>query len=137
MPALRGVDLLELDGVRVGVLVCYDIEFPEPARQLALAGADLIAVPTALMEPSEWIAQTLVPARAAENQVFVAYCNRVGVEGDLTYVGRSSVSGPAGGTPTFGPRGEELLLYADVDPAASDDAKGRHDYLRDRRPDVY
>jgi predicted amidohydrolase len=129
--------VVAIDGVRVGVLVCYDIEFPEPARQLALAGAQLIAVPTALMDPSAWIAETLVPARAAENQVFVAYCNRVGVEGDLTYVGRSCVAGPGGGDVFSAPRDEEMLLFADVEPAAIDDARSRHHYLRDRRPALY
>ena len=129
--------VVELDGVRVGVLVCYDIEFPEPARALAAAGAQLIAVPTSLMEPSGWIAETLVPARAAENQVFVAYCNRVGTEGGLEYVGLSCVAGPAGGAPMAAPKDEELLVYADVDVAEIDAAKSRHDYLRERRPDLY
>ena len=129
--------VVELDGVKVGVLVCYDIEFPEPARALAERGAQLIAVPTALMDPSGWIAETLVPARAAENQVFVAYCNRVGTEGELEYVGRSSVARPGGGPTEFAPRGEELLLFADVEPEEIVMAKGRHDYLRDRRPDLY
>lgn len=127
--------VVALDGVRVGVLVCYDIEFPEPARALALAGAQLIAVPTALMDPSGWIAETLVPARAAENQLYVAYCNRVGTEGDLDYVGLSCVAGPAGGAVAAAGR-EETLLYAEIDPAVIAEAKGRHDYLRDRRPDV-
>ena len=128
--------VVEVDGVRVGVLVCYDIEFPEPARRLALEGAQLIAVPTALMEPSGWIAERLVPARAAENQLFVAYCNRVGTEGDLDYVGLSSVTGPAGEPAATAPRGEQRLVFAEVDPAAIDEAKGRHDYLRDRRTDL-
>jgi 5-aminopentanamidase len=132
----RLAPVVEIDGVRVGVLVCYDIEFPEAARALALAGAQLIAVPTSLMDPSGWIAETLVPARAAENQVFVAYCNRVGTEGDLDYVGLSCVAGPAGGPVLSAPR-EAMLLYADVDPAEIDAAKGRHDYLRDRRPGLY
>ena len=132
----RLAPVVELDGVRVGVLVCYDIEFPEAARSLAAAGAQLIAVPTSLMDPSGWIAETLVPARAAENQVYVAYCNRVGTEGELDYVGLSSVCGPDASANVFA-GAEETLLYADVDPAAIDAAKGRHDYLRDRRPDLY
>ncbi|CAA9501843.1 MAG: 5-aminopentanamidase [uncultured Solirubrobacteraceae bacterium] len=128
--------VVEIDGVRVGVLVCYDIEFPEAARALAVAGAHLVAVPTSLMEPSGWIAETLVPARAAENQVYVAYCNRVGTEGELDYVGLSSVCAPDPSGNVFAGNAE-TLLYADVDPAAVDEAKGRHDYLRDRRPGLY
>jgi predicted amidohydrolase len=111
------------------------VEFPEAVRALAAAGAQLVAVPTALMEPSGWIAETLVPARAAENQVYVAYCNRVGAEGELVYVGRSCVAGPAGDVVAAGPA--EQLLLADVDPAAIDRARTRHDYLRERRPELY
>jgi predicted amidohydrolase len=129
--------VVEIDGIRVGVLVCFDIEFPEPARRLALAGAQLIAVPTALMEPSAWIANTLVPARAAENQVFVAYCNRVGTEGSLTYVGHSCVAGPGGGPVASGPRDEEMLLYADIDLDEIAAARSRHNYLEERRPALY
>jgi 5-aminopentanamidase len=136
-PGTELAPVVELDGVKVGVLVCYDIEFPEPARQLALAGAQLIAVPTALMEPSSWIAETLVPARAAENQVFVAYCNRVGTEGGLTYVGRSCVAGPEGGPLDSAPPEDEIVVFFDVDLAAIDRARGRHSYLDDRRPALY
>jgi predicted amidohydrolase len=128
--------VVEVDGVRVGVLVCYDVEFPEPVRELALAGAQLVAVPTALMEPSAWIAETLVPARAAENQVFVAYCNRVGVEAELTYVGRSRVEGPDGRAVAVAGT-DETLLVADVDLALIDRARTRHSYLEDRRPSLY
>jgi predicted amidohydrolase len=52
-------------------------------RLLALAGADLVAVPTALMDSFKVVVRTIVPARAAENQVFLAYANRCGREGDL------------------------------------------------------
>jgi predicted amidohydrolase len=128
--------VVEVDGVGIGVLVCYDLEFPEAARALALAGAQILAVPTALMEPSAWIAETLVPARAAENQVFVAYCNRVGSETSLTYVGRSCLAGPAGERVAAGPA-EETLLVAEADPAAIARARARHDYLAERRPGLY
>ncbi len=125
--------IAEIDGVKVGVLVCYDIEFPEPARALALAGADLIAVPTSLMAPSHWIAETLVPARAAENQVFVAYANRVGVEGDLRYIGGSRVAGPEGSVVTA-PPADETLLFAEVDTAAIARSRASYSYLAERRP---
>ena len=131
-----GFALADLDGLRVGVLVCYDIEFPEAARALALRGAQLIAVPTSLMEPAVEVAETLVPARALENQVFVAYANRVGDEGDLHYVGRSCVAGPTGAVTRAAPEGETLLI-ADVDPAALDRARERLFYLGDRRPPLY
>jgi predicted amidohydrolase len=126
----------DVDGVRIGLLVCYDIEFPEAARALAVKGAHLIAVPTALMEPAIEIAELLPPARALENQVFVAYANRIGDEGDLHYVGRSCVAGPTGAV-TRAPRDVETLLLADVDPEAIEAARSRTHYLADRRPRGY
>jgi len=127
----------EIDGLRVGLLVCFDIEFPEPARALALAGAQLIAVPTSLMAPDDVIARTVVPARALENQVFVAYANRIGREATLDYVGQSTVAGPDGAVIAVAGATEETLLLADIDPAAIAVERARHDYLAERRPSLY
>jgi 5-aminopentanamidase len=110
-----GVVGATLDGLEVGVLICYEIEFPETARSLALAGAELILVPTALMEPHAAVAETLIPARAAENEVFVAYANRVGSEGDFTYVGRSCVCGPDGGVLAAADPTSEMLVTIEVE----------------------
>ena len=60
------------EGLTIGILLCYDVEFPEAVRARANAGAQLIAVPTALMKPYCRIAETAVPACAYESQVFVA-----------------------------------------------------------------
>lgn len=60
-------------GFKIGLLICYDIEFPEFVRMTVLQGADFLAVPTALTPPYYEIPTTIVRARAYENQVFVAY----------------------------------------------------------------
>ncbi|MGN6290673.1 MAG: nitrilase-related carbon-nitrogen hydrolase, partial [Sphingopyxis terrae] len=106
--------IADLDGTRVGVLICYDVEFPEAVRALALAGVDLVAVPTALMRPEEIVARTLVPARAYENQVYVAYANRIGTEGDLDYCGESCVVAPDGEELARAGTEEALLLADDL-----------------------
>jgi predicted amidohydrolase len=129
-------EVIELDGVRVGLLICYDLEFPESVRLLALAGADLVAVPTALMDPFEAVARILVPARALENQVFLAYANRCGREGDLRYCGQSCVVGPDGADLARAGRGEELIL-ADLDLARLAASRRANSYLADRRPELY
>ena len=128
--------VIELDGIRVGLLICYDVEFPEAVRLLALAGADLVAVPTALMDPFEVVARTIVPARAVENQVFLAYANRCGREGDLRYCGLSCVVGPDGADLVRAGRGEELV-FADLDLDRLRAARAPSPYLRDRRPELY
>jgi predicted amidohydrolase len=128
--------LAELDGVRVGIAICYDVEFPEAVRTLALAGADLVAVPTALMRPYEVVARTVVPARAYENQVYVAYANRSGAEGTLLYCGESCVVGPDGSDLARAGSGDELLL-AEIDPARLAMSRADNTHLSDRRPELY
>jgi predicted amidohydrolase len=122
--------------VRMGLLVCYDVEFPEPARQLALAGVHLLAVPTALVAGAEHVAEAIIPARAAENCVYVAYANRVGRERDVRYVGRSCLAAPDGTRIAAGPVSEVLLL-ADVDPDAVTRARERRQVLEEPRPALY
>ena len=88
--------LVELNGWKLGFLICYDLEFPENARRLALAGAELILVPTANMIPYDFIADVTVRARAFENQCYVAYANYCGHEGEIQYCGQSSIAAPDG-----------------------------------------
>jgi predicted amidohydrolase len=79
----------------VGIGICYDIEFPEPARIMAIAGAELIFFPSA--EPA-WMRRHIdiyAQSRAAENCVFVAFSNRSGREGKLVYLGKSQIVSPS------------------------------------------
>ncbi|MFG3256368.1 carbon-nitrogen hydrolase family protein [Streptomyces sp. NPDC048172] len=135
-PGDRLVVQTELHGLRVGMLVCYDVEFPEAVRAHALAGTDLLLVPTALMRPYDTVARTLVPARAVESQLYVAYANRVGPEGDFDFTGLSCLAAPDGTVPARAGTGEELL-FADVDPALLRASRADSPYLADRRPELY
>ena len=126
----------DFNGVRIGLLICYDLEFPETARALALAGADLIVVPTANMVAYDFVATTLVPARAYENQVYVAYANHCGREGDITYGGLSSIVAADGSVLARAER-DEALLIADIDRARLIKSRSRFPYLADRRPGMY
>jgi predicted amidohydrolase len=134
----RGDSLLvvELDGLKIGILICYDVEFPEAVRTLALAGAELIAVPTALIQPFDIVARTLVPARAFENQVYVAYAGMCGGERGLGYCGLSCIVGPDGRDLARAGTGP-ALLFADMDPAAISRGRQSNPYLSDRHPELY
>ena len=117
-------------------MICYDVEFPELVRAHALAGTDLLLVPTANMHPFELVAESLVPVRAWENQMYVAYANRVGQEGEFEFFGLSALAGPDGVARARAGRGEELVL-ADLDPALLAASREANPYLKDRRPGLY
>ncbi len=125
-----------IDGYDVGLLVCYDIEFPEQVRMVALAGADLLACPTALMAPYDAVSTLVVPARAFENQMAVAYANRAGVEHELTYTGLSCVVGPDGVDLARAGRDADLVVGT-LTAASLDDARRANTHLADRRPEIY
>ncbi|WP_333771524.1 carbon-nitrogen hydrolase family protein [Streptomyces sp. IBSBF 2435] len=135
-PGAEPIVQADLDGVRIGLLICYDVEFPEPVRAHALAGTDLLAVPTALMRPFEFVPRVLVPARAYENGLHIAYANRCGPEGGYDFAGLSCLAGPDGEVRARAGAGPELLI-ADVDPERNAAARAVTPYLADRRPDLY
>ena len=96
----KGGDMMALfdcSGIKVGVQICYDIRFPEVSRKLALEGAELVLVPAAFPDPRNEHWNTLVRARAIENQLFVAAVNRIGFGFDgKTYFGHSQMVDPWG-----------------------------------------
>jgi 5-aminopentanamidase len=135
-PGEQPVVQAELGGLTVGLMICYDVEFPENVRAHALAGTDLLVVPTAQMHPFQFIAESMIPVRAFENQMYVAYVNRVGREGDFEFVGLSALAGPDGVARARAGRGEELV-FADADPALLAASREANPYLKDRRPGLY
>jgi predicted amidohydrolase len=121
----------DLDGVRVGMLICYDVEFPEAVRRLAVDGARAVLVPTANMTGYEEVQQFLVRARACENGCSVVYANYCGADDLLEYGGLSVICGPRGEVLAQASADGEELLIADLprESAAT--------YLADRRADLY
>lgn len=86
----------DLDGVKAGLLICYDVEFAPHVAALARQGAEVIMVPTANMLPFTHVMRATVPAMAANHGVAILYANYCGTERDLTYAGRSLIAGPHG-----------------------------------------
>ncbi|NWC66920.1 carbon-nitrogen hydrolase family protein [Pseudomonas sp. P7758] len=128
--------LVELNGWTLGFLICYDLEFPENTRRLALAGAELILVPTANMVPFDFVADVTVRARAFENQCYVAYANYCGQEGEIQYCGQSSIAAPDG--QRIAQAGlDEALIVGTLDRQLMVDSRAANRYLLDRRPELY
>ena len=135
-PGEHPVVTAEFEGIRIGLLICYDVEFPEAVRLLAESGVDLVIVPTAQMDDFTYVAERMIGVRAFENQVFIAYANRCGSEGDLVYCGQSVVAGPDGHD--LARAGLEAgLILAEVNPARLAPSRAANTYLRDRRPELY
>ena len=109
-PGDRAPAVFEWRGWRLGLLICYDVEFPETVRLLALQGADAVLVPTANMRAFDEVPQLLVPARACENRLYLAYANACGEEPGLVYGGLSTLAAPDGGVLARAGRDEALLM---------------------------
>lgn len=132
--ALSGVGVLQ--GWRVSLAICFDIEFPELARAAALAGAELILVPTACMEPWRSVPQRLVPGRAEENGIYISYANYVGSEGDQVYCGHSCLADPYGELAAQA-QTEPAMVFADLDKSLIAKKRAKIPYLACRRPELY
>ena len=119
-------------GVEIALLICYEVEFPEAVRNAALDGAQLVLAPTALVDRWGVVADAVVPARAFENGVWLAYANHAGHENGFDYLGGSKIVAPDGQiAATAG--AEEALITATVDTARVAAAQQRLPYLRDRK----
>ena len=125
--------LFECAGLKIGVLICYDVEFPENVRRLSLAGADLVCVPTALppVEFSKFVAHQIVPVRAFENQIHVAYANLQGFDGRFSYLGHSLIVAPDGQVLAQVQGAQDALLFAMIDPTGYEESRQANAYLRD------
>jgi predicted amidohydrolase len=136
----RGGDrtvLFEAGGIRVGVEICYDIRFPELTRRIALEDAHLILVPGAFPDPRSAHWDTLLAARAIENQLYVAAANRVGRGFDgKTYFGHSQIVDPWGVRMTR-MTSEEQVFVSSGDTSSVSSVREQITCYKDRTPTAY
>lgn len=125
--------IVEMGGLKLGMLICYDVEFPENVRRLALGGVDMVLVPTALPAgPSgTFIANHMIQVRAFENQIFIAYVNHAGADERFTFAGNSRIAAPDGSLLSACYDDAEQLIFADIDPAAFTVSSDNNSYLKD------
>ncbi|SCK20725.1 carbon-nitrogen hydrolase family protein [Vogesella sp. LIG4] len=119
-------------GRKVGMLICFDIEFPETARALASQGAELLLVTNGNMDPYGPVHRTLMQARAMENQLFAVMVNRSGSGGGLDFAGGSMVVKPGGEVQLELGR-DEALATTRLDFALLDASRRDYDYVAQRR----
>ena len=130
--------------VKIGMNICYDSGFPESSRELTLAGAELIVLPTNWPPGAEVFGEYAINTRAMENAVYYIAVNRVGTERGVAFIGRSRICDPAGKTLAAGSASDEEILYAEIDPKQARNkcivrVPGKHaiDRIADRRPEFY
>ncbi|MBN1190384.1 MAG: carbon-nitrogen hydrolase family protein [Dehalococcoidales bacterium] len=128
----------------IGLFICYDCNFPEVSRSMALEGADILVLPTNWPVGRAKVPNYILVARAYENKVYLAAVNRVGNERGTTFLGRSKILGVFGDTLAEAGENREEIIYAEISPA---DARRKHtvvtpgefevDFFNDRRPELY
>ncbi len=130
------VTRFSLDGCACGVIICYDIRFPELARTMAVQGLDFLFVVSQWPKVRVPQLEALLRARAIENQCFAAVCNACGQYGDTVYGGNSLVFDPLGAKlAEAGP--EEEIVFASCDTACLTGIRESINVFRDRRPELY
>lgn len=128
--------VIEVNGIKIALAICFDIEFPELARAYADSGAQLIVVPTASMAPYDSIPMRMVPTRAEENGLFIAYANYCGRERKFEYTGLSCICGPDGHDLARAQR-VSTLITAEIDPNALVETRATISYLDERQLTLY
>lgn len=136
-PSQDGFKVFDTKFGKVGIVICFDRHLPESIRTCALKGADLVIIPTAnhTGEPLD-IFEWEIRVQAMQNQVFIAMCNRVGTEGDVTFAGESLIAHPSGDL-LYKADGQEQLITWDLDMSESAKWKKRRPFLMLRRPELY
>ena len=121
---------------RIGLMICYDLRFPELARALSLSGVQMIIVCAQWPESRKDHWETLIKARAIENQLFMVCSNRTGMEDDLKFPGMSMVVDSMGSILIQG-KDNDTSIFADVDLNVVKHARALIPCMADRRDDIY
>ncbi len=140
-PGNLGYPVFETAYAKLGVYICYDRHFPEGARELGLAGAEIVMNPSATVAGlSEYLWKLEQPAHAVANGYFVGAINRVGYEAPWNigeFYGQSYFCDPRGQMLAVGPRDKDALVTADLDMDKIREVRNTWQFYRDRRPETY
>ncbi len=140
-PGNLGYPVFQTRFGRIGVYICYDRHFPEGARELGLAGAEIVFNPSATVAGlSEYLWKLEQPAHAVANQYFIGAINRVGREGPWNigeFYGTSYFCDPRGQIIAEGSRTEDDVVVADLDLDMIREVRDVWQFFRDRRPETY
>jgi predicted amidohydrolase len=132
----ESMETVDVDGVGVTPLICYDLRFPEPFRPAART-TDLYCVIANWPDPRRDAWSALLRARAIENQAFVLGVNRVGEASGMAHSGDSALVDPMGRVVAEAHPYQEALVTGSVDPDEVGNVRRKLNFLKDRRPELY
>ncbi len=134
----EGKDVVVAEGkhAKAGLMICYDMFFPELSKLESLLGAQLLVNISAAPTTSRPFFRRVMPGRAVENAIYVAYCNMVGVHGSLVFGGGSVLYGPRGEEIARGRDLEEDIVEGEVDLSDLDVARRFRPTVRDTRVEI-
>ncbi|MCK5312522.1 MAG: hypothetical protein KAJ62_10450 [Desulfobacteraceae bacterium] len=112
----RDIKIVEINNIKFGLLTCYDLRFPEISRALVLKGADVLVLCSAWPFPRLIHWNTLIRARAIENQVYFIASNRVGVDDSVTFCGSSRIIDPYGVIISSASENYESIIFGEINP---------------------
>ena len=121
---------------RMGIEICFDIFFPEITKLYALEGADIVTCISASPSTTREFFEKILPARAIENTIFIAYANLVGTEQNMTFWGGNQLIGPRGNVKAGGKPFVEGLVKAEVDLSELEVARQFRPTIRETRQDL-
>ena len=140
-PGNDGYPVFETSAGKIGIYICYDRHFPEGARALGLAGAEIVFNPSATVAGlSEYLWKLEQPAHAVANQFYVGAINRVGTEAPWNigkFYGQSYFCDPRGQIMVEGSRDDDEVVIADLDLDVIEEVRNTWQFFRDRRPETY
>jgi N-carbamoylputrescine amidase len=140
-PGNLGYPVFDLGFVKIGVYICYDRHFPEGARALGLAGAEIVFNPSATVAGlSEYLWKLEQPAHAVANGYYVGAINRVGIEAPWNmgeFYGQSYLVDPRGAFVAMGSRDKDEVVIGVMDRDVIREVRNTWQFFRDRRPDSY
>ncbi|UCH72301.1 MAG: carbon-nitrogen hydrolase family protein [Thermoplasmatales archaeon] len=122
---------------KIGIIICYDLFFPELCKAYSLQGAGIIICLSAVPSVNRKYFETLIPARAIENTVFMIYSNLVGTQEDLVFWGGSQIYDPLGNLLAKSPYFKENVTTCKLDLKSIKKARANRPVIRDIRPEIY
>jgi predicted amidohydrolase len=129
--------VFELDGLHVGMAICFEAAFPPISSTLALGGAQVIFNPSAVPIGYGYLQDLRTRARAQDNQVFVVAVNHVGREGIATYCGRSQIADPRGDVLVLAPQDRPAAITAELDLGVISEQCLQEPVFEGFRPELY